>query len=57
LSLVWPKVPHELYSKVVDEGQSGVSWVMDQITLPTMQEWIRHARTYCNSLSTSTAYR
>jgi hypothetical protein len=28
----------ELYSKVVDEGQSGVSWVMVQITLPTKQE-------------------
>jgi hypothetical protein len=39
----------------VDEGRSGVSWVMVQITLPTQQEWIRHARTYCNSLSTSTA--
>src|SRR5512145_992266 len=41
----------ELYSKVVDEGQSGVSWVMVQITLPTQQEWIRHATRYCNSLS------
>jgi F5/8 type C domain/Protein of unknown function (DUF4038)/Domain of unknown function (DUF5060) len=28
----------ELYSKVVDEGQSGVSWVMVQITLPTKKE-------------------
>jgi hypothetical protein len=41
----------ELYSKVVDEGHSGVSWVMDQITLPMMKEWIRHARTYYDSLS------
>src|SRR5262245_30015755 len=45
----------ELYSKVVDEGRSGVSWVMVQITLPTQQEWIRHARTYYDSLSPSTA--
>src|SRR5262245_24814213 len=47
----------ELYSKVVAEGSSGVSWVMDQITLPMQQEWIRHARTYYDSLSLSTAPR
>ena len=28
----------------MDEGQSGVSWVMVQITVPTQKEWIRHAR-------------
>jgi hypothetical protein len=31
-------IGNELYSKVVDEGQSGVSWVMVQITLPTKKE-------------------
>jgi hypothetical protein len=48
---------NELYSKVVDEGSSGVSWVMVQITLPMKKEWIRHARTYYDSLSASTAQR
>jgi hypothetical protein len=47
----------ELCSKVVDEGQGGVSWVMDEITLPTQKEWIRHARTYYDSLSPSTTHR
>src|SRR6516162_2106474 len=29
---------------------------MVQVTLPTKKEWIRHAKTYCDSLSIATAH-
>jgi hypothetical protein len=45
----------ELCSKVVAEGESGVSWGMGQITLPTQKARIRYARTYSDSLSPAPA--
>jgi transposase len=46
---------HRAFTTANRDRTRVINRIMDEITLPTQQEWIRHARTYYDSLSPSTA--